>query len=122
MKHAINWFAVPTNDLSRAVKFYSSILGSEIEVTQMGPREMAFFPADDGAISGHLFKADGFKPSPDGVMIYLNGGNDLQVVLDKVENAGGKIIMPKTQITPEIGYYAIFIDSEGNRVALHSNN
>ncbi len=61
-----------------------------------------------------------YKPSTDGVLVYLNGNPDLQIVLDKIEAAGGKIVMPKTEISPEYGYMALFSDTEGNRVALHS--
>ena len=53
-------------------------------------------------------------------MIYLNGNPDVQKVLDKVEAAGGKILVPKTEISPEYGFMAVFIDSEGNRIGLHS--
>jgi predicted enzyme related to lactoylglutathione lyase len=69
-----------------------------------------------------LVKSDGFhKPSAtDGPLVYLNGNPDLQNVLDKVEAAGGKIMVPKTVISPEYGSMAVFIDTEGNRIALHS--
>jgi predicted enzyme related to lactoylglutathione lyase len=53
-------------------------------------------------------------------LVYLNANPDVQRVLDKVEKAGGKIIVPKTQISPEYGYMAVIEDTEGNRVAFHS--
>jgi uncharacterized protein len=81
------------------------------------------FPLEDMAgVGGAVVDSGGFhKPSStDGPLIYLNGSPDLQAVLDKVEPAGGKIMVPKTEISPEYGYMAVFIDTEGNRIGLHS--
>lgn len=120
MKHAINWFAIPVTDLKRAVKFYNDIFDFNMEITKMGPNEMAFFPIEEGGIGGHLFVAQNSKPSADGVTIFLNGGDDLQNVLGKVDASGGKVTTPKTMITEEIGFMGTFLDSEGNRISLHS--
>ncbi|HAY33156.1 MAG TPA: VOC family protein [Ignavibacteria bacterium] len=121
MKNAINWFAVPAADIKRAVNFYNSIFGFEMKISDMGGQELAFFPIEDQeGVGGHLFQSNNTKPTTDGPLLYLNGGDDLQKILDKVESSGGKISTPKTQITPEIGYMAIFIDTEGNKMALHS--
>ena len=79
---------------------------------------MAMFPAEDG-VGGALLHGEGYNPSTEGTILYLNGGDNLSTVLDKVEGAGGKIAMPKTDIG-ENGFVAYFIDSEGNRVGLHS--
>ena len=122
MKNAISWFAIPALDFQRAVKFYNAIFDFKLNVTKMGEHDIAFFPIENGGIGGHISKSDTFKPSENGPIIYLNGGDDLQPVLDRIESAGGKIKTPKTQITPEIGYMAAFVDSEGNRVALFSQN
>jgi predicted enzyme related to lactoylglutathione lyase len=84
--------------------------------------QMGLLPGDGSTVSGAVIKGTDYKPSKDGVIIYLNGGDDLQVVLNKVEENNGKIIVPKTQISPEIGFYAMFIDTEGNRLGLHSIN
>jgi predicted enzyme related to lactoylglutathione lyase len=65
-------------------------------------------------------QGDDYKPSTEGTLVYLNGGKDLETTLSKVEAAGGKIFVPKTQISPEMGYFAVFMDSEGNKMALHS--
>jgi predicted enzyme related to lactoylglutathione lyase len=59
-------------------------------------------------------------PTGEGTLVYLNGGKDLRVVLQRVEPAGGKILQEKTLVAPDLGYFAIFRDTEGNRVALHS--
>jgi uncharacterized protein len=122
LNHAIAWFEIATSDLSRAKKFYETIFGIELIDLDIGTGlKMAMFPTEDGTIGGALNQhAEFYKPSQEGTLVYLNAGPDLQDVLSKVEGAGGKIVVPKTQITEEYGYMAVFIDSEGNRVALHS--
>ena len=81
---------------------------------------MAFLPVDGEGVGGALCQGEGYVPSQDSSVLYLNGGEDLSESLSKVESAGGKIIMEKSKFTDEIGYMAIFIDSEGNRMAFHS--
>lgn len=123
-ENALNWFEIPAADISRAKKFYETVFGIKMDqVEQMG-MQMAFFPTEDmnGKVSGSLVQGPMHKPSTDGAKIYLNGNPDLSNALGKIEKAGGKIIMPKTKISDEIGHMAFFIDSEGNNVALHSNN
>lgn len=121
MKNLINWFEIPATDFNRAVSFYQTILGLEIKETEMFGTKMGFFPTDGTNVSGAIVKGEDYKPSTDGVVAYLNGGNDLQGVLDRVENNNGKVIVPKTQISPGMGYFGIFIDSEGNKMAVHQS-
>ena len=124
MKNAISWFEIPTKDLNRAQQFYETVFGIKIIPMDTPNLKMRMFPIDDPmtGIGGTLSYAEGFyKPSAtDGPLIYLNANPDVQTVLDKIATAGGKVIVPKTQISPEYGYMAVFIDTEGNRVALHS--
>lgn len=122
--NSLNWFEISVSDIGRAKKFYETIFGIEMEESEMMGMKMAFFPYDptSGKVGGGLVQADMYTPSADGAKIYLNGNPDLNNALSKVEAAGGKVLMPKTQITPEIGYMAFFLDSEGNGMALHSNN
>jgi predicted enzyme related to lactoylglutathione lyase len=82
--------------------------------------KMGFFPTDGTNVSGAIVQGDNYKPAKDGVLAYLNGGYDLQVMLDKIESKNGKIIVPKTQISPEMGYFGVFIDTEGNKIAIQS--
>ena len=121
-ENALNWFEISVTDIARAKKFYETIFGIEMTLDNMMGMDMAFFPYDpgNGKVSGALVKSDMHKPSADGAKIYLNGNPDLSLVLNKVESAGGKIIMPKTNIGPEVGNMAFFIDTEGNVIALHS--
>lgn len=121
--NVLNWFEIPAADISRAKTFYKTIFGLEDmnEMEMMG-NQMAFFPANEGngKVSGALVMGEGYKPTMDGALIYLNADPKMEAA-EKIEASGGKIIMPKTHISPEIGYMAVFIDSEGNRMALHSN-
>jgi predicted enzyme related to lactoylglutathione lyase len=123
-KNAISWFEIPTTDLNRAQQFYEAIFGVELIPFEAANFKMRMFPVEDPmtGIGGALSYAEGFyKPSAtEGPLIYLNANPDVQTVLDKIEAAGGKIIVPKTEISPEYGHMAVFIDSEGNRIALHS--
>jgi predicted enzyme related to lactoylglutathione lyase len=122
MSHVINWFELPVMDMDRAMKFYGAILGSPFKAQQMGGGSMAVFPQDDGIVGevgGALCQGEGYAPSREGALVYLNGGDDLSGVLNRVEGAGGKVVRSKMSIG-EHGFIAIFEDTEGNRVALHS--
>lgn len=121
MSNVINWFEVPVANLNRAVEFYSKIFDRKFYITDFGNLRMAFFPMDGEGVGGALCEGEWYKPSLDGTLIYLNANPDLSILLSKVKAAGGKIIMEKKLISKEIGYMALFIDSEGNRVAFHSN-
>ncbi|MEP7164969.1 MAG: VOC family protein [Ferruginibacter sp.] len=124
MNNAISWFEIPATDLPRAQKFYEAIFGIQLIPMDMENIKMRMFPLDDmmTQVGGAVVDSGGFhKPSmTDGPLIYLNGNPDVQNILDKVEKAGGTIMVPKTQISPEYGYMAVLIDTEGNRIGLHS--
>ena len=122
MKNAINWFEIPATDFDRAVKFYSAILDTELYTTQMGGYNMAFLPMEEKGVGGAIVSGDGCEPSQMGTLVYLNAGNDLTDILSRVEPNGGSVVLPKTLITEDIGYMAAFIDSEGGKVALHSQH
>lgn len=121
--NAINWFEIPVTDTKRAKKFYESLFDIEMKTMEMMGFEMTFFPSSanmEGKVSGALIKGKMHKPSTDGVVIYLNANPDIQTIIDKIEPNGGKIIMPRTLINEQVGYMAFFIDTEGNRMALHA--
>ncbi|WP_299461499.1 VOC family protein [uncultured Microscilla sp.] len=123
MANAINWFEIPANNLERAVEFYKAVLGGEFHQQEINGTTMAFLPMDgQGQVGGALCKSEMHTPSADGAVIYLNGGEDLSTPLSKVITAGGKVVMPKTKISDEIGYMAFFMDTEGNKIAFHSPN
>lgn len=117
----ISWFEIPVSDMERAVAFYEQLFGINIQVHDLGQLKMGLLPGgNDGAlVENEIF----YKPSESfGPLIYLNAGEDLLNVLNKVEQAGGKIQIPKRQISESRGFMAVIIDSEGNRIALHSNS
>ena len=124
MKNAISWFEIPATDLSRAQKFYETIFNITLSPLDLPNIKMRMLPLDDmmNEVGGAIVDSGGFhKPSStDGPLIYLNGNPDVQNVLDKIEATGGKILVPKTEISPEYGHMAVFVDTEGNRIALHS--
>jgi len=122
MKNAISWVEIPVVDFDRAKKFYSSIYDFEMPEIMMGDSRMGFlfFDQEAGGVGGAIVHGDGNEPSSKGPKVYLNGGDDLNMVLDRVEAAGGKVVLEKTQITPELGHFAVFEDTEGNHISIHS--
>ncbi len=121
LKDYINWFEIPVLDLDRAIYFYNFIYGIEMEKMEIGDYSMAIFPAENG-IGGALVAGQGCIPSEVGALIYLNAGDDLAPVLARVAGGGGRVVMDKTLIDDDSGYFSLFIDSEGNRLALHSKH
>ncbi len=121
-ENSLNWFEISVTDMNRAKNFYETVFGIKMEQSEMMGMQMAFFPSENGngKASGGLVQGPMHKPSTYGAKIYLNGNPDLSNALSKVEAAGGKITMPKTNIG-DFGNMAFFIDSEGNNVGLHSN-
>lgn len=123
MKNAISWFEIPTTNLDRAQRFYETILGIQLIKLDLPNTKMRMFPVENpDSVGGSLCDSGGFhKPSAtEGPLLYLNANPDVQQVLDRVESAGGKILVPKTEISSEFGHMAVIIDSEGNRIAFHS--
>lgn len=122
IRNAANWFEIPVTDIARACTFYKTIFAIEMKIMDMGELKMCLFP--EGPMYGALCQhAQFYSPAGEGgVLLYLNGNPDLRVVESRIEAAGGKVLVPKKMISPEHGFMAIFLDTEGNRVALHSNN
>jgi len=122
--NVVGWFEIPVTDMERAVKFYENVFAIKLERHLLGPIDMAWFPAFEngsGASGSLVFNKQAYKPSPDGILIYLTSpSDDVSIELGRVEKAGGKILRSKTNISDEVGYMALFSDSEGNRIALHS--
>ena len=118
--HAISWFEIPTSDFDRAKAFYEAVLGRPIETMNMGPSTMGFLSTSPDAVGGAIVHVDGTAPSQSGTLVYLNGGDDLAPMLARVEGAGGTVAVPKTNIGSGFGFFAHFIDTEGNKVGLHS--
>lgn len=122
MKFLINWFDIPASDIERAVSFYNIVFDLDLEIIDCGEEKMACFP-DVNGISGAISQVKGFNPSPDGIQITFDGGDNLSKTLEKVAGAGGKIVREKTKIEAEgRGYFALISDSEGNTVGIYSDS
>ncbi|MEO8167736.1 MAG: VOC family protein [bacterium] len=124
LKNAINWFEIPVTNFERAKKFYSAIYDYEMPEQMMGPNRMGFFLSDmeNRGIGGAIVQGNGYVPTKDGVKVYLSAGNDLTIVLNCVAKAGGKVLLAKTLVGPDLGYFAVIEDTEGNNISLHSMN
>jgi predicted enzyme related to lactoylglutathione lyase len=122
--NSLNWFEIPVADMQRGKHFYQVIFSMHMDETDMMGMKMAFFPYESGSgkASGALVLSEQLKPGMDGAVVYLNANPNMDSVLEKIEPMGGRILMPKTQVSPEIGYIAMFADTEGNKIALHSQN
>lgn len=113
-----NWFEIPVTNLQRAKIFYEIIFHTQIQILDFGGLKMGVFPSKE--IGCALCLHEAYIPSVSGLLVYLDASPDLNLVLNKVENVGGKILKSKTEIAPGLGYMALFIDTEGNRLALNS--
>ena len=122
--NVVGWFEIPVSNMKRAIAFYEKVLDLKLDRNKMGPLDMAWFPwteTGSGSPGSLVYHQEFYTPSANGVLIYLTAhSGDLNNELARVEEAGGKVLQPKTQISEEYGHMAILIDSEGNRVALHS--
>ncbi len=125
MQNAVNWFELPSTDFNRAVHFYETILAVHLKQEIFGGDPNAMFPVQqaDGedAAGGAIIYRAGSKPSTDGALVYLNAAGQMDTILGRIESAGGKVLLPRTSIG-DPGFIAIFLDSEGNKVALHQPN
>ncbi len=118
----VNWFEIPVTDMERAQKFYETVFKVSIKVQNLGNLLYGWFPPKPAAESctGALIQYESYVPSKtDGVLIYFSS-EDIDTELAIIPEAGGTVVQGKTQISPDTGYMAVFIDSEGNRIALFS--
>lgn len=119
--NAIAWFEIPVSNFPRAKAFYSEIFDYEMPEMQMGPNTMGFLLCEQGkGVGGAIVYGDDYVPSTQGTVVYLAGGADLSVVLGRIAAAGGTVLVEKTMVAPEQGFFAHFLDSEGNKIGLFS--
>lgn len=118
MKHLVNWIEIPVTNWERAKNFYQVTLGIKFQELEAQGMQYALFPSQDSFNCGALVRGEHYKPSRDGITIYLDGGHDMDTILKHVEEAGGEIIMSKTYTGEMAGHIGIFIDSEGNKIGL----
>lgn len=122
--NVVGWFEIPVSDMERAIQFYETVFGFKVERHQLGPLNMGWFPGVQGSIGagGSLVcMPEMYKPSAEGTLIYFTAfSGDVALELGRVETAGGKVLIEKKLIAEDIGYMGLFLDSEGNRIAVHS--
>jgi predicted enzyme related to lactoylglutathione lyase len=119
MANQFVWVDIPVLKLDRAIRFYSAIIGAEVEKNEYPGMSIGTFPHRDNEVGGCLFLSDKVKPSADGPLVYINAHGRIDEAIEAVEPSGGRILQPKESIGP-YGYRAIILDTEGNRIALHS--
>ncbi|MBP1640169.1 MAG: Glyoxalase/bleomycin resistance protein/dioxygenase [Bacteroidetes bacterium] len=116
MDNLIAWVEIPSTDFERAVNFYSGLLETKLETIVCETEKMACLPGN----VGYVFAAPDYRPSDQGVIVSLNVGKQLDSRILFVEANGGKIVVPKTKIQCEgRGWFALFTDTEGNRLGLY---
>jgi predicted enzyme related to lactoylglutathione lyase len=121
MQTKINWFEIPANDFSRAVQFYEAVFEKKLRIEQFGSGQLVgVFTNTDGESFGGVMHGEGFVPGKDGTVIYLDAGPAIDAVIARIKKAGGQIRMDKLALPDSMGFIAHFIDTEGNRLALHA--
>lgn len=120
IKDSLRWFEIPVTDFDRARDFYSYIYDYDMPSTQVGDTLMGFLLVEDDGVGGAICLGESYIPCKQGTLVYLNGGKDLQIVLDRIEDAGGRILVKKSLIDAGLGYWAKFEDTEGNILGLFS--
>jgi uncharacterized protein len=120
MANAVNWFEIPVTSFNRAKSFYEKVLGITIPSMVMGPLTIGILSSDPNAVGGAIVHGEDYSPSKNGTLVYLSGGDDLALMLARVQKAGGAVVVPKTEIGNDFGFFAHFVDTEGNKVGLHS--
>jgi predicted enzyme related to lactoylglutathione lyase len=120
-KNAVSWFEIPVKNFDKARQFYQAIFDFDMPEMQMGPNRMGILLHEQGAgVGGAIVAGEWYEPNMSGTMVYLSANPDLSAVLERVGKADGNILVPKTNIGDNMGYFAIIQDCEGNRVGLHS--
>ncbi len=121
-RNALNWFEIPVTDISRAQRFYETLLARSLRREDMGPQTLAIFPYENGKGVGGALLQSATAPAPaiDGSLVYLDASPSLDAALSRAAELGAKVLLPKLQLPGTIGFIAQIVDSEGNRVGLHS--
>jgi uncharacterized protein len=120
MQTKINWFEIPASNFSRAVRFYETVFEKKLRIEEFGGGQLGVFTNTDGESFGGVMQSEGFTPSGDGTVIYLDASPAIDQVIARIKTAGGQIKMNKFALPDSMGYIAHFIDTEGNRLALHA--
>ncbi len=120
MQTKINWFEIPATNFERAVDFYQTVFDTKLKVEMFGPNQLGVFTGPDGTSVGGVVKGENYEPGGNGAVNYMDAGPSIDAVLGRIEAAGGAIKIGKLALPEDMGFVAYFIDTEGNRLALHS--
>ncbi|HEY6879837.1 MAG TPA: VOC family protein, partial [Polyangiales bacterium] len=120
MHHLSNWIEIPVHDIARATAFYERVLGTALLRAELAGNQYAMFPASNRYNTGALVEGPGYVPSSQGTLIYLDARGEIDAMLQRVSEAGGSVLLPRTPLSEEAGEVALFLDSEGNRVGLQN--
>ena len=120
MANLLNWYEIPVTDFARAQAFYEAMLGVAIQPQEMGGMRIGYFPQAPDTVGGAIMHGPGQVPGGTGTTVYFKGGDDLAPMLARAVEGGARVLLPKTLINEQIGHIALLLDSEGNRVGLHS--
>jgi len=115
----IRFFEIPVTDLKRATQFYESVFNTKLRTMDMENHKIAMFCPNEDETHGALIQGEGYIPSQQGSLVYFDGGKDMQQIINRIPESGGQITMNKTSLN-EHGFISQFIDTEGNKVAIHS--
>ncbi len=121
-RNALTWFEIPVADIERAQHFYETLLAKALRREQMGPHTLAIFPYEEGHGIGGTLKHGAPAPAPgtDGSLVYLDASPSLSLVMWRAAELGATVLQPALQLPGTIGFIAQIVDSEGNRIGLHS--
>jgi uncharacterized protein len=119
---SVDWYEIPVTDMARGMRFYEAVFATKLNRQHSGPVDMAVFPYDrnSGGVSGCLVNGPSYTPARTGTVVYLNASPSIDVVLERVRDAGGEILFPKTALPPGLGFFAHIADTEGNCVGVHA--
>ncbi len=121
MKNFVSFFEIPAADFGRAVKFYEEVFGIQMPVCNCENEKMAFFSNENGQPVGAVSWANDFNPSREGVLVSLVC-RDMEKTVSLIKENGGEVLTGKTKIEAQgMGYFSIFLDTEGNRLGLYSD-
>ena len=120
MQNSVVWSEIAVSDLKRAAAIYEKLLDTELAFDKFGPFRLALFPHGEQGVGGCLMHGEGYEPSGKGTVTYLAATPGIDAALERARAAGGKILMPKTQLPGNQGWIAQVQDCEGNRIGLHA--
>ena len=119
MKNTLSFFEIPVSDFNRGVKFSNYVFGQKLKIAKMAGQKMAFFPVGKAGVGGALVEGKGYVPSDKSAIPYISFAEDINAILSRVTVGGGEVIVPpKTTLFGAEHKFAMFIDSEGNRIGI----